>query len=153
MQKKPKTHQHRYAVVRWVIVHILTNWAIVYGAYTKIIVQVWMLDSYGEGIRSLSYIEGSNMLVWFVSTLLRESERSLQIDTELFWVIDFTLWWSRSILMGVVPPRMTMFPSQGHEGSQNLIYLTHVNHMSSGRFLTNVFKSTATTIKEWWCLH
>lgn len=43
-----------------------------------------MLDSYGEGIRSLSYIEGSNMLVWFVSTLLRESERSLQIDTELF---------------------------------------------------------------------
>ena len=50
-----------------------------------------------------------------------ESERSLRINTELFWVIDFTLWWSTSILMGVVPPRMTMFPSWGHEGTQNLI--------------------------------
>ena len=45
-------------------------------------------------------------MVWV--HLSTQREESLQINTKLFWVITFILWWNISILMWVVSFRMTM---------------------------------------------
>ena len=45
-------------------------------------------------------------MVWV--HLSTQREESLQINTKLFWVITFLLWWNISILIWVVSFRMTM---------------------------------------------
>lgn len=87
---------------------------------------------------------------------------SLQINTKLFCVITFILWWNVSILIGVVSSWMTMPPFIEHEGSLNslmriICYDLCSHHVSAqlsscGRFWTDVLHSSVhhnQTPNEW----
>lgn len=48
------------------------------------------------------------------------SETSMQINTKLYWVMIFILWWNISVLMCVLSSRMRMAPSGGTGALMNV---------------------------------
>lgn len=46
------------------------------------------------------------LLIWCGSTFSHRGKKSLQFNTELFWLIVFILWWNMPVLTGMVSSRM-----------------------------------------------
>ena len=65
----------------------------------------------GKEMKALHEISCCGDMVRVRSSHLREG--SLRINTKLFWVITFILWWNTSVLLGTVSSVITMSHPEG----------------------------------------